>query len=286
MSEPKSKSFDEPDEVISAPGLKGHIVHIGGTSVARYVHQPNWRWSKDIKPMVGTQFCQVHHQGVMLSGRMLITYSNGAERIIGPGEAFDIPPDHDGQVIGDEPCISFEFRGAGEWAKPAISGERILATLVYTDIVGSTALAAQMGDAAWKKLLARHYERVRLQLDRFRGNELQTTGDGLLARFDSTARAVGCAEAICRVARQDGIEVRAGVHTGEVELYTGGVHGLAVHIAARIMSLAGAGEVMLSSSTVALLEGSGLTYADAGEHELKGVDGKRRVYLLDTNRGV
>jgi class 3 adenylate cyclase len=159
-------------------------------------------------------------------------------------------------------------------------GGRVLTTLLFTDIVGSTALAARLGDSPWKALLAQHYDRVRLELERFRGEESKTTGDGFLALFDGTARAVQCAAAICQAARNDGLEVRVGVHSGEIERYPDSIQGLAVHIAARIMALAGPGEVLLSASTVALLEGSGLSFTDAGEHELKGLDGRRRLYRL------
>jgi class 3 adenylate cyclase len=276
----QSKSFDEPDEVVSAPGLEGQIIIIGETHVGRYVHQPGFHWAKDIKPLVGTQLCQVHHQGVSLSGRLRFFYPNGGEKVIEPGEAFNIPPGHDAYVVGDEPAISIEFRGVREWAKPAVAGERVLTTILFTDIVSSTAIATQMGDTAWKGLLARHYEHGRLQLEIFRGHELTTTGDGFLAIFDGTARAIQCADAICKVAGDDGIEIRAGIHTGEIELHSDGAQGLALHIAARVMAIADAGEVMVSASTIALLEGSGLSFEDSGEYELKGVETKRRLYRL------
>jgi class 3 adenylate cyclase len=280
MSELISKRFDEPDETVSLSNLTGQIVVLGEVYVGRYVHHPGWRWSKDVKPLVGTPSCQYHHQGIVLSGRMHVASDDGAEKEIGPGEAFDIPPGHDAWVIGDEPLISIEFRGARDWARPRTGGERVLANLLFTDIIDSTAIATRMGDAAWKELLGRHYDRVRLELDRFNGYELKTTGDGFLAYFNGTARAVLCASAICKAARLDGLEVRTGIHTGEVELYTDSVHGVAVHIAARIMSLAGAGEVLLSASTAALLEGSGLILEDAGRHELKGLEGERQLFRL------
>ena len=280
MSELLSKKFDEPDEVVSVPGVLGQVVVVGDTHVGRYTHEPGWCWSKNIKPRVGTQLCQFHHQGIMLSGRMQITMANGAQRVIGPGEAFNIPPGHDGFVIGDEPCVTIEFRGVRDWAKPANSSERILTTMLFTDIVGSTAMATKIGDAAWKNLLAKHTDRIGLLLDKYRGYQLETTGDGFLFLFDGAARAIQCAAEICDKSREDGIEVRTGIHTGEINIQTDGVQGLAVHIAARIMSLAGPGDVMVSASTVTLLEGSGLSFTDAGEHELKGVDGKRRVYRL------
>lgn len=280
MGELQAKRFDEPDEVVTATNLAGQVVVLGELYVGRYVHAPGFCWSTDVKPLVGTSSCQVHHQGVVLSGHLSISTDAGGQRTIGPGEAFDIPPGHDSWVAGDEACTTIEFRGVRDWAKSRLAGERVLATMLFTDIVNSTGTAAQMGDAAWKALLAQHYNRVRLELDRYRGYESTTTGDGFLALFDGTARAVRCAEAICQVARHDGIEVRVGVHSGEVDRYLNGVQGLAVHLAARIMAFAGPGEVLLSASTVALLEGSGLTFADAGRRELKGFEGPRQLYRL------
>jgi class 3 adenylate cyclase len=137
-----------------------------------------------------------------------------------------------------------------------------------------------MGDAAWKELLGRHNDRVRLELDRFRGHEVTTTGDGFLAMFDGTSRAVRCAAAIHLVAGLDDLRIRAGVHAGEVERQAGNLRGVAVHVATRIASLAQPGEVLVSESAVALLDGAGLSLEDAGEHELKGVPGRRRVYRL------
>jgi len=280
MGQVQSKSFDTPDEVVSLPNVRGHIVVLGEWEVARSVHQAGWSWSKDVKPLVGTATCQYHHQGVLISGRFQITTDNGTLHTIGPGEAYDIQPGHDACVVGDEPVVTIEFRGFRGWGKPAGAGERVLATLLFTDVVGSTATAARLGDAAWKDLLSRHYDRVRRQLDRFRGHEIEAAGDGFLALFDGTARAVRCAAAICQVARKDNIDVRAGVHSGEVERDSHRVRGVAVHVAARIMALAGAGEVLASAPTVALLEGSGLSFSDAGEHELKGLAGTRKLYRL------
>ncbi len=284
MNELISKRFESPDETVSLPNFSGNIVILGETYVAKHVFQPGWRWSKDIKPVVGTASCQFHHIGVALSGRMHVIMDGGAERTLAAGDAFDIPPGHDAYIVGDEPFVTIEFRGGADFARPNISGERVLATLLLTDIVGSTELAARLGDAAWKKLLTRHFERVRLELDRFFGREITTTGDGFLAMFDGTARAVACAASICRTAPQDGIEIRAGVHSGEVERHLDNLRGVAVHVATRVASLAGPGEVMISDSTYALIEGSGLTFADAGEHELKGVPRPRRLYRLVDER--
>ncbi len=211
---------------------------------------------------------------------MQIEMTDGARRLLAVGDVFNIPPGHDAHVVGNEACVMIMFNGVRDWAKPRMGDERILATLLVTDIVGSTALAARLGDTRWKDSLAQHSDRVRREFDQFRGFEIATTGDGFLAIFDGTARAVRCAAAICRAARVDGMEVRAGVHTGEVERQADNLRGMAVHVVSRIASLAGAGEVLVSATAATLLEGSGLVLSDAGEHELKGVDGRRRVYRL------
>ena len=284
MNEVISKRFDKPDDTVSSSKFSGQIIVLGKTQVGQFMFQPGWHWSKDVKPVLGTHSCQFHHQGFVVSGRMHIIMDSGAEYTLGPGEVFDVPPGHDSFVVGDEPHVVIEFRGAKEFITPNTSSERVLATLLFTDIVGSTTAAARLGDAAWKKLLTQHFDRVRLELDRFRGIEITTTGDGFLAMFDSTARAVSCAASICRAVRQDGIEVRAGIHSGEVERHQDNVRGVAVHVAARIAALAGPGEVLISDSTFVLIEGSGLTFSDFGEHELKGVPKPRRLYRLVEQR--
>ena len=232
-----------------------------------------------MKPIVGTRWCEHHHQGLQLSGRLEVTSDAGARRVIGPGHVYDVPAGHDARVIGNEPVAWIEFAGGRGWGKPA-ELERVVATLLVTDIVGSTEVPARMGDAVRKQLLGRHADRVRLELDRFRGFEIATTGDGFLAMFDGAARAVRCAAAIRHVARADGLEVRAGVHSGEVERDGANLRGVAVHAGTRIAALARPGEVLVSEAAAALLEGSGISLAEAGEHELKGLAGRRRLYRL------
>jgi len=280
MNQITSKRFEKPDEVLSFPNFNAQIIVLGETFVAKVVNQPGWRWSKDTKPRVGTSSCQFHHQGIMISGRMQVIMDNGAESTITSGDVYDLPPGHDSWVVGDEPAVAIEFRHGAAWARPTISGERVLTTLLLTDIVNSTPIAVQLGDVAWKKLLSQHFDRVRLELDRFRGREITTTGDGFLAMFDGTERAVACADSIGRIAQKDGIQIRAGVHSGEVERHVDDVRGIAVHVVTRIASLAGPGEVLISDSTFALLEGSSLTFSDAGKHELKGLQGMRNLYRL------
>jgi class 3 adenylate cyclase len=156
--------------------------------------------------------------------------------------------------------------------------ESVLATLLFTDIVASTERAAELGDRAWRELLERHHAVVRRELGRFRGEERDTAGDGFFATFDGPARAIRCAQTIVEDVRDLGLEVRAGVHTGECELHDGKVAGLAVSIGARVAAAAGAGEVLVSQTVKDLVAGTGLDLEDRGERELKGVPGTWRLY--------
>jgi pimeloyl-ACP methyl ester carboxylesterase len=163
--------------------------------------------------------------------------------------------------------------------------DRMLATVLFTDIVGSTDKACELGDLAWKGLLARHDQTVRAMLARYRGAEANTTGDGFLATFDGPARAVRCAQAVCEAVRPLGLEVRAGCHTGEIELLGADVGGIAVHIGARVAALAGPSEVLVSSTVKDLVAGSGLCFVDRGEHALKGVPERWRLYAAVAGSG-
>jgi class 3 adenylate cyclase len=158
--------------------------------------------------------------------------------------------------------------------------DRVLATVLFTDIVGSTERATELGDRAWRELLDAHDGVVRRQLDRFRGREVNTRGDDFLATFDGPGRAILCACAIRDGVRALGIEVRAGLHTGEVEVRGDDVAGVAVHIGARVAALAGPGEVFVSGAVPPLVAGSGIQFADRGEHELKGVPGTWHLYSV------
>ncbi len=160
------------------------------------------------------------------------------------------------------------------------AGDGVLATVVFTDICDSTEQAAALGDRDWRDLLDRHDDVLREALDRHGGVEVDTTGDGMLATFDSPARAVRCASDMIEAARAMGLEIRAGVHAGEVERRDGDVAGIAVHIGARVAELAGAGEVLVSEAVPPLVVGSGLDFADRGEHELKGVPGTWRLFAV------
>ena len=165
--------------------------------------------------------------------------------------------------------------------KNAAQSQRVLATVLFTDIVGSTELAARLGDAAWRDLLGRHHAIVRRELARFNGSELDTAGDGFFASFDGPARAVQAAAALREPLRAIGLEIRAGLHTGEFEVSDGKIVGIAVSIGARISGLAAAGEVLVSRTVKDLVGGSGLRFEDRGEHQLKGVPDTWQIFALD-----
>jgi class 3 adenylate cyclase len=164
--------------------------------------------------------------------------------------------------------------------RPREETDRILTTVLFTDIVGSTERAAALGDGAWRDLLSAHHAKVRAELERYRGREIDTAGDGFLATFDGPARAVRCACAISDAVRDLGIQIRAGVHTGEVEVDGDAVRGIAVHIGARVAALADPSDVLVSSTVKDLVAGSGLGFEDAGEHELKGIPDRWCLYRV------
>ena len=161
-----------------------------------------------------------------------------------------------------------------------VEPDRVLATLVFTDIVGSTARAAELGDRAWQELLSRYRQLVRAHIARFRGQEVDTAGDGFFATFDGPARAVRCAAAIVDAVQALGLEIRAGLHTGEIEQANGGLSGIAVHIGARIVAAAQPSEVLVSSTVKDIVAGSGIVFAERGERELAGVPGTWRLFAV------
>jgi pimeloyl-ACP methyl ester carboxylesterase/class 3 adenylate cyclase len=212
------------------------------------------------------------------SARYLAENIPGAELIVLPGDS------HAWFAECAEPIAAHVERFlAGIWERgewDAVESERVLATILFTDIVGSTAKAAELGDRAWRELVSEHHRRVRRQLARFRGVELDTAGDGFFARFDGPARAIRCARAVGESVRELGLELRAGVHTGECELLDGKVGGIAVHIGARVAAEAEPGEVCVSQTVKDLVAGSGIAFREKGVAELKGVPGEWRLYAV------
>jgi class 3 adenylate cyclase/pimeloyl-ACP methyl ester carboxylesterase len=211
------------------------------------------------------------------SGRYLADHIAGARFVELPGADFSPSlGDQESLFAALESFLDDVAHGRQSAAEP----DRVLATVLFTDIVGATSRAAELGDRAWRELLERHHEAVRTQLGRFRGKEVDTAGDGFFASFDGPARAITCARAIVETMPELGLEVRAGLHTGECEVIDGKVAGIAVHTGARVASNAQPGEVLVSSTVKDLVAGSGIAFQDRGLHELKGVPGEWRLYAV------
>jgi class 3 adenylate cyclase len=182
--------------------------------------------------------------------------------------------------VGDADAIVDEVQEFLTGARPIPDTDRVLATVLFTDIVGSTERAAALGDRSWRELLQQHHALVRNELERFRGVEIDTAGDGFMASFDGPARAIRCACAIQDAVSQLRLEIRAGVHTGECERIGDKLSGIAVHIAARVAGTAGPGQVLVSQTVRDLVAGSGIEFEDRGEHELKGVSETWRLFAV------
>jgi class 3 adenylate cyclase len=210
---------------------------------------------------------------------MPVERARGAAMRFANGRFVELPGDQHNLFEGAED-IADEIEEFLTGSRRPPDADRVLATVLFTDIVGSTRRAADIGDAKWGELLDGHHSVVRSEIDRYRGTEIDTAGDGFLATFDGPARAIRCAQAIVAAVRTLGLEIRAGCHTGEIELVDGDIRGIAVHIGARVSALAGPSEVFVSSTVKDLVAGSGLVFEDAGEHELKGVPDRWRIYRV------
>ena len=228
-------------------------------------------------PAVSAPTLVLHRRGdrvcPVAAGRHLAEHIPGARYV-------ELPGDDHSFSQGDSDVLLSEIEEHLTGVRPVAEPDRVLATVLFTDIVGSTEQAARLGDRAWRQLLDRHDAIVRAELVRHRGREVKHTGDGFLAAFDGPARAARCATAIKEAAARLGIGVRAGLHAGECEIRGDDLGGIAVHIGARVGSLAGPGEVLASSTVRDLTAGSGITFDDRGEHELKGVPGPWRLFAV------
>jgi class 3 adenylate cyclase len=275
------KSLATPDEVRSFPSGRMDIVMLDEVAVGRFALQPGWRWSKDVAPVVRTRSCQNRHIGYAVSGTLQVTMDDGTRLVIEAGDAYEIPPGHDVLVTGDAPWESVEFTSAHTFGLSAEAlGERVLSTVLFSDVVGSTAMLERLGDHAWADVLKEHNARIRAAIDRFGGREVNAMGDGFLALFDGASRAVRAGAAMDPAVAELGLRVRVGIHTTEVQLVGGQPRGVGVHAAARFAALAGPGEVLVSGTTRDLLDGSGLSLEYRGERELKGLTGARPVFAL------
>jgi class 3 adenylate cyclase/mannose-6-phosphate isomerase-like protein (cupin superfamily) len=281
MARLQRQRFQDSTDVRRFPNGKVEVVELDDRAIGRMTYEPGWRWSVDVKPVAATDSCQFHHVGLTISGRLRVQMTDGTELEVGPGEVFEFPPGHDAWVVGDVPWVSVDFEAVRRYGRSVeTSGVRTLASILFTDIVDSTSHAIASGPAAWQDLVSQHNALSERVIDGYRGRLIKTTGDGVIGLFDSAERAVRAGAEIGRRVEPLGLQVRAGVHTGEVELVQGDVRGVAVHTASRIMNLAGPGEVWLSATVMELAADAGLGFEDAGEHELKGIPGTRRLYRI------
>jgi class 3 adenylate cyclase len=235
----------------------------------------------DVRPILET--IRVPTLVLHRTGNRYIRVGNGrylAEHI--PRARFvELPGDDHLFYAGDVEAMLAPIEEFITGSRPVVDDDRVLATVLFTDIVGSTEHAGRLGDRAWRDLLERHDTAVRRELSRFRGREIQTTGDGFFATFDGPARAVRCALAIRAAVRPLGLEIRSGLHTGECELRGDDVSGIAVHIGARVAAEANAGEVLVSGTLKDLVTGSGLRFVERGVRRLKGVDGEWPLHAAE-----
>ena len=231
---------------------------------------------RDVVPIINVPTLVIHAVGDQVchveNARFLARTIPGAHYVELPGE------DHVPWFDPDETIA--EIREFLTGTREASTPDRMLATVLFTDLVASTARAADLGDRRWRDLVEQHHAAVRRELGRYDGREVDTAGDGFFATFDGPARAIRCAQAIVGSVRSFGLDVRAGLHTGEVEVADGKVAGIAVNIGARVAALAEAGEVLVSSTVRDLVAGSGLEFAERGSAELKGVPGEWRLYAI------
>jgi class 3 adenylate cyclase len=233
---------------------------------------------RPVLPAVQSPTLVLHRSGDPWIRKPHATYL--AEHIAG-AKFVEVPGEDNLMFVGDTDAVVDEIEEFLTGTRHAPETDRVLATVLFTDIVGSTEHAAELGDRRWRELLDSHDRTVRRQLDRFRGHEVKTAGDGFLATFDGPGRAIQCACTIRDAVKALGIEVRAGLHTGEVERRGQDLGGIGVHIAARVSAAAAPGEVLVSRTVVDLVAGSGIEFDDRGEHELKGVPDTWRLFAVE-----
>jgi class 3 adenylate cyclase len=210
----------------------------------------------------------------------------GEEVVIGPNQVFDLPPGHLTWVEGDEELVMVDWAGGAGFDVQAGESARVMATILFTDMVGSTELAEKAGDAAWKRTVAMHDDVVRTVLVRFGGREVETAGDSFLVVFDSAERAIRCGLELVEALAAIQTPIRVGIHSGEVASTADHIRGVAVHAAARILAEAGAGEVLVSATTHDLAEGAtGLAFESKGRHRLKGLEREHDLFAVTSATG-
>jgi class 3 adenylate cyclase len=278
MSRLEVRDLGDPEAVVTFPLGTSSQVRLAQTVVTRHVLRPGWSWEEHARPMAGTASCELYHRGVVLSGQMGIRMDDGEQLVVGPNQVYDLPPGHVTWVEGDEELVMVDWAG-GAGFDPQAGEARVLATILFTDVVDSTVLASDAGDASWKRTASMHDDVTRSVLGGFGGREIETAGDSFLVIFDSAEAAIRCGLALVRAQEAIGIPIRVGIHSGEVLVDDSQVRGLAVHAAARILDQAGAAEVLVSGTTRDLAEGAtGLTFDSRGRHRLKGLEREHELF--------
>ena len=279
MSRVEVRDLGEPEAVVTYPHGATSQVRLAGTVVSHHVLQPGWSWEEHAQPEAGTASCELYHRGVVLRGRMGVRTDEGEEVVIGLNQVFDLPPGHVTWVEGDEELVMLDWAGGAGFDVQAGDSARVMATILFTDMVDSTVLAREAGDAAWKRTVAMHDDVVRTVLVRFGGREVETAGDSFLIVFDGAERAIRCGLALVEALAAIQVPIRVGIHSGEVELAAEHVRGVAVHAAARILAEAGEGEVLVSGTTRDLAEGAtGLAFEPRGRYRLKGLEREHDLF--------
>ena len=273
------RDLGEPEAVVTYPLGATYQVRMAGTVISRHVLQPGWSWEEHAKSLVGTASCELYHRGVVVRGRMGVRTDEGEVVVIEPNQVFDLMPGHVTWVEGDEELEMIDWAGGGGFDTRPGEERRAMVTILFTDIVGSTVLARDAGDVAWKRTLAMHDDVVRGVLTSFGGNEINTIGDSFLITFDGAELAIRCGLALVEALAAIRIQIRVGIHSGEVVLSGDDIRGIAVHTAARIVAKAGADEVLVSGNTRDLVEGAtGLTFDSRGRHRLKGLEREHELF--------
>lgn len=275
------RDLGEPEAVVTYQLGVSQQVRLAGTVVSRIVLQPGWNWQEHAKPLVGTASCELYHRGVVLSGRLGIRTDDGEELVIAPDHVYDISPEHMIWVEGDEELVMLDWAGGAGFGGSPSTGLRVIRTMLFSDIVDSTRRAQRSGDIAWMRTAGMHEDVVRSVVAGYGGQEVNTAGDSFLIQFESAERAIRCGLALIGALAGVGIEIRVGVHSGEVVLADQQVRGVNVNVAARIIAHAAPGEVLVSGVTRELADGGqGLTFESQGHYHLKGVDREHELFAV------
>ena len=280
----QAKSFGSPDETRALPRATARVVYLDETAVGFASWEPGWRWSVDLKPIVGTSWCEHHHLGYALSGSLEVVSETGEGLTIHAGRGANRDPAGT-RCLGrrDEPFVTVEWSssrlvGVGP-DDPGHQYRRHGAVHGHRGLHGPRSSAS--GTKPGEEVLIKHNARMRETVDRYRGREVaRRPVTGSLVAFDGATRAVRCGSSMIQAAERLGLRIRVGIHTGEVEVIADDIRGVAVHTAARVMAVAGPTRCSCPRRHAALSDGSGLTFEDAGAHPLKGLVGDRRVYRL------